>query len=194
MVSGVAAKIHFQTGDLAGYRFEITSFDNNAKQFVIKEIQDSQEFALPNNTLMPQVDDEYKLVDIEMPDAYIQNAEERLKDASLEYLSKRCKPENIVGYDLTINWKYFRDNGIDLNIGDLVTIKDAQFGINKKMKIIELSRPLSFPYHYSIKVADAPDKSKFVEMNTNQNRLMENQDISGVGDINSAISNGIKLI
>lgn len=111
------AKITFNTGDLAGYSFEITSYDNGTKEFVIATLTDDQDQTLPNATLNPSTNDEYVLHDIIMPASYITNAEtelETIADARVVELSSQTFLIDVVMDD-----RYVRDNALSFEIGDI---------------------------------------------------------------------------
>lgn len=102
LIPGTTAKIAFNSGRLAGYEFEIASFDNAQKRIELKQ-QTEGAYVLPNDTMRPAVGDEYVLLDIIMPDEYVTEAEEELyedavrkfNDEYTEKLSSNLRPSNI---------------------------------------------------------------------------------------------------
>lgn len=146
------AKITFNTGALAGYEFEIYSYNHTTKEFEINPITDAQELTLPNATLKPAPGDEYVLHDIKMPATYIANAEAELLAAATDYLAENSSP-NVV-YDITPDPVYFRNNVISVDTGYVVTIQDTDFGITIQTKILELTQSLADEYRYTIRVGE----------------------------------------
>ena len=79
LISGLTAKIHFNTGDLAGYEIELSSFDNGTKEFTLLTYTDENGFTFPSSDLKPAIGDKYVIVDITMPASYITTAETELQ-------------------------------------------------------------------------------------------------------------------
>jgi len=103
LLAGTPAKIHFNTGNLAGYEFEITSYDHATKTFTIKSFKDERDMEFPSQTspaFQFSVGDEYVLIDISMPQSYIDAAEQKLLEKGQEYLSQNCQPK--VQYSLKL--------------------------------------------------------------------------------------------
>jgi len=65
LLPGVTAKLHFNSGDLGGYEFEVSSYDDDTKEFTIIAFTDEQGYEMPNDRLKPDVGDKYVLLDIE---------------------------------------------------------------------------------------------------------------------------------
>ena len=81
LVPGAAAKVHFNTGNLAGYEFEITEYDHMSRRFTIKGFTDENGYSFPNpdnSAFQFAANDDYVLLDIDMPETYKADAEERL--------------------------------------------------------------------------------------------------------------------
>jgi hypothetical protein len=144
------AKITFNTGLLAGYEFELQSYDAGSYEFKIIPLTDEQNQTLPNSIRKPQAGDSYVIHDILMPQTYIDNAESELQTRAQEYLDKYSVPN--VTYTITPDPTYFRENLIELRAGDIIEIQDTDFGLNVTTRIIELNQSLADPYQYSIRV------------------------------------------
>ena len=187
LISGVTAKVNFTTGNLAGYTFEVSDFDNDTKEFTIIAETDKQGLELPNNTLKPAVSDTYVLVDIKMPTGYITTAETALEAAAQAYLDANSAPR--VEYNITPDPRYFKSHLICLHVGDKVTIADTDLGVNASLRIVELTQSLMNQYEYQIKLAEHPNIQLVQRLYdadlSKQNRL----DIDGAGKINVARSN-----
>ena len=150
LISGLTPKVHFNTGNLAGYEFEISEYLNGTTQFTIVPIEDKTGLELPNATLKPAVNDKYTIVDMKMPASYITTAETALEAAVLAYLTPNSSPR--LQYEITPDEKYFRTNTIILKVGDKITITDSNLDVNSLLRIIELTQNLIDPYKYEIKV------------------------------------------
>ncbi|GAH51068.1 unnamed protein product, partial [marine sediment metagenome] len=48
LLPGVTAKLHFNSGDLGGYEFEVYSYNNSTKEFTIIAYKDEQGYEMPN--------------------------------------------------------------------------------------------------------------------------------------------------
>ena len=144
------AKMTFNTGDLAGFEFEISLYNDTTKEFKLIPITNDQDTVLPNSNSKPRLTDEYVLHDIKMPQTYIDAAEAELATRANEYLTKYSSP-NVV-YSITPDPTYFRTNLISLKVGDLITIVDTDFGLNIQTKVIGLTQSIANPYLYTIEV------------------------------------------
>ncbi|RXG18717.1 phage minor structural protein [Leeuwenhoekiella aestuarii] len=150
LIGGAKAKVIFNTGDLAGREFEIASYNNSNKEIEIIPYTDETDYTSPNETFRPRSGDKYVLVNIKMPQAYIDNAEEELLERATEYLDKYSQP-NVI-YKVSPHYPYLRRNQTELNIGDIITITDEDFGIDFQVRILSLSQKLNNPYQYSLEI------------------------------------------
>ena len=162
LIDGTPAKIHVNKGNLAGYDFEIHKYEHTTKTFEIKVFADERGQKFPDlNTIFKfAIGDEITLLDIIMPDVYITNAENKLKDKALEDYDKLS--QNNVKYSLDIDPMFFANIGggtdvAHLTIGDYISVKDTALGIQKTSRIISLSRDLlAFDgYKYSADISDS---------------------------------------
>lgn len=79
LVNGLAAKITFNSGNLAGYSFALKSYDHSHKRFEIIPVTDERGLTMPEaSTFFVTVGDKYVITDIRLPDAYITTAEQEL--------------------------------------------------------------------------------------------------------------------
>lgn len=140
LIEGTTAKVVFKTGALAGYEFEISRYRDNMKAVTFLNFEEQNGYELPNSLIKPEVGDEYTLVDVKMPQVYIDQAEALLKQRTQEYLDENSVPKAV--YTLDIDEKYVREQGIDLKVGDIVKVFDADLGINNSIRVSEVSYPL----------------------------------------------------
>ena len=95
-----SAKISFTTGDLAGYEFEIAinsqgvravvedtskSYNSVPSKYKVTLIKSSEEYdsagqMLPNTVVKPVAGDKFVIYDIEMPQIYVERAEQKLQE------------------------------------------------------------------------------------------------------------------
>jgi hypothetical protein len=168
LMSGQAAKIHFNTGNLGGYEFEVISYDHATKTFKIKQYTDERGLKIPNPdsaAFQLAAGDTYVLLDILMPDSYIAEAEAELLSKAQEYLAQNSQPR--VEYDLSVDPFYlkstFGDDGSVPNIfsvGDYINVKDDKIGVDKSVRINEFKRKLDKPYEYALTLSDVSSPTR----------------------------------
>lgn len=143
LVPGTSAKISVKTGNLAGYEFEIKKggYDHTTKTFEIIPFKNGQGQSFPDETTSAfqlAVGDEYVILDIVMPNKYIENAENELLQKGLEQfeLHKNAK----VSYDLNVDPVYMEKIGVGkFDIGDYINVYDPIFGIDKVLRVNQIT-------------------------------------------------------
>lgn len=136
LIPGTTAKIHFNTGDLAGFEFEVLDYEHSTKTFYLVPFKEANGQMYPDTNLKPGTDDQYKLLDINLPQSYIDDAETRLQAAADAYINEFSNPKSV--YTVETNPFY------DLNYlpGDTVQLVDADFGIDAEMRVRQISKNL----------------------------------------------------
>lgn len=153
LISGVIAKIVFKSGALSGYEFDILNYDHatNTITFIPKE--EANGAVIPDTgSFQPEVDDQYTLVNIDMPVEYVEAAESELLAATLEHHIKLKSPQ--VVYELEIDEKYVRTYGIELAAGMRVTIIDTALGLEEQIRIFAISFPVVNPDKIVAQIVD----------------------------------------
>ncbi|HAT3994937.1 TPA: hypothetical protein I9Y67_000352 [Elizabethkingia anophelis] len=166
LIAGTPAKISVTKGNLAGYDFEINDYDHSSKTFKLKQFADDRGQKFPDNTTVFKfaAGDEFTLIDIIMPEQYIINAEQKLYDETVKEYQKVS--QNNVKYTLNVDPLFLQDKG-EIGIGDLLPIKDADFGIDKASRIISLKKDLLTDTYTSFDVADSYEISLVKEIVNN---------------------------
>lgn len=120
---------------------------------------------IPSTLMPPAIGDKYVLIDILMPDAYIVNAEAELKQAVRDKLDKLAGevPPQI---DVVCDPLYFKNTGSSFSLGQVVTIQDDFLGINRQIRIVGFTRNYTYPYMYTLKLADAVKENLLVKLIT----------------------------
>ncbi|WP_185246623.1 phage tail protein [Chryseobacterium bernardetii] len=183
LIPGTSAKVHFNTGNLAGYEFEIKKggYDHATKTFEIIPFKNDKDQSFPDKESIAfqlSEGDEYVLLDIVMPDIYVANAENELLNKATEQfnLLKQAK----VSYDLEIDPEYIRGLSLDeMDIGDYIRVVDGPLGIDKVLRINSITRDFiqNGEYHdYAIKVQIADS----YEINYNSQLILDIKDIKNV--------------
>lgn len=152
LLPGLSAKVTFNTGQLSGYTFEISKFDNGIKQFTILKNKDETAIDVPSALLRMAIGDEYVLTDIEMPISYVQAAEQELQIKAQSYLDQYSVP--IYQYSIQCDPKYFRAQMIKMNIGDIVWLSDSELQIEKSIRVISLNKSLLDEFQYDLELGD----------------------------------------
>ena len=161
LMAGTSAKIHFNTGNLAGYEFEVTAYDHATKKFTIISQTDQNDYIFPSLTTAAfqfGVGDEYIISDIYMPQSYIDTAEAELAVKGAAYLARYSQP--LVQYGLTIDSNFLKNQvgaGSSSNIvwvGDFIPIKDTDLEVDKTIRVKGFTRDLMLDYAYQLTIAD----------------------------------------
>lgn len=162
LITGVNAKIHFNSGNLAGFEFEMSKYDHDTHEFTIKQDSNDRGDSFPSNiseAYQFAIGNEYKIIDINMPDSYITDAENRLLVAAQDYYNENSQPK--VSYSIAvteqfIKRKYAASGSITnvFNIGDYLPIKDERIGVDKSVRIQSITRNLLKDYEYTLEVSD----------------------------------------
>lgn len=161
LISGVTAKVVFKSGDLAGQEFVINNYDNGTKTFKINTNDDDKNNVVPNANFKPAIGDKYTIVDIEMPQTYIDAAETDLQTAGQDYYDKNANGREL--YAVDCDPLYFKNQGIGtLNLGYFVTIKDTPMGVDSSIRIISIERDLQTEYKYNLTLADTATVASIV--------------------------------
>ncbi len=193
LIAGTSAKVHFNTGNLTGYEFEIKKggYSHTTKTFeIIPFTNDSgQKFPdVDSEAFQFALGDEYVILDIVMPQTYIDNAENELLVKGLEQfeLHKNAK----VSYDLEIDPAYMEKIGIgNFDIGDYVTVVDKPLGINKMLRIN--STTVTFieggvynPFNYKVTIADSYEINYSSQVILDVKTIKNVLSITNLGNIN----------
>ena len=183
LINDTAAKIKFQTGQLAGYEFDVHSYTHETKTFIINKFTDE------NGKVFPSEDseafrfakgDKYIILDVNLPQKYIDNAEKRALEAGTKDFATLKQPQ--VSYKLSLDGNFIgRMYGDEVEIelfhvGDFIQIEDAEIGVKKAVRITRIERNLLEKHSYDITLSDTVSKSTSVRV------------INDIKDINDVIS------
>jgi|WetSurMetagenome_2_1015567.scaffolds.fasta_scaffold00003_151 hypothetical protein len=166
LIANTSAKIHFNTGNLAGYEFELSSYSHSTRTFSLKPFTDERDQQFPDPATVAfqfGVGDKYVITDIIMPQTYISSGEAELEDAAEEYLAQNCQPR--VKYsgpvdELYLNSLYPEETVVNVfNIGDNIPVEDDDFGIDKNIRVKAFTRDLFRVYKYGLTLSDITERS-----------------------------------
>lgn len=157
LLPGITPKIVFNTGQLAGYKFDISNFNNSTKTFTILKNKDERAIDVPSAAFKPAIGDKYILIDLLLPQVYIADAEKRLRVKATEYLN--LKSDAIYKYTVQCDIAFFRKNSITLDVGDIIHLTDVELQIDKNIRIITLTQSLKDEFEVTIELGDTITKS-----------------------------------
>ena len=171
LIDGTSAKIKFESGGLAGYEFDLHSYDHATKTFVINKFQDENGMVFPSDTsaaFQIAVGDKYSISDIQLPDEFIEAAEKDLEEEGRKYLPTVSQPQ--VSYKLELTEGFFikmwgKEIETEvLHVGDFIKVEDEQIGVNKAVRITQIERDLLKPHSYDITLSDTITKTTTVRV------------------------------
>lgn len=164
LLNGIAAKVIFQTGQLAGYRFELLEtggFSSATKTFYLNPNKDEKDLQLPSESMRPAVGDQYILEDIMMPEVYVLQAEAELKNKGQEYLDQNSKER--FQYAVISDILYFKNQNINVLLGHTVHFKDVDFGLDDAIRITGLQKNIQNPYDVKFDLSEVTAVSSIVQ-------------------------------
>jgi len=121
MIPGTTAKIHFNSGELAGFDFEVLDYTHSTKTFLLTPLKQANGQFYPDSILYPHAGDEYVLLDIKLPQLYIDAAETRLQARAQEHIDRFYQP--LGTYQIEVHPKA----SLSVKIGDVIFLDDADF-------------------------------------------------------------------
>lgn len=151
-VAGQTATIIFKSGNLSGYKFEIWKYEHATRRIYLKLFEESDGYVLPNSLNLPEASNTYTLVNISMPQTYIDAAETALHAATQTYINQNSVPQ--VTYELDIDPKFIKTNSISLKVGYLINIYDSALGIDSTIRVMDIEFPLVNPNKIRATISD----------------------------------------
>ncbi|MBS7401901.1 MAG: hypothetical protein KIG16_05305, partial [Eubacteriales bacterium] len=166
LLAGTPAKIHFNTGNLAGYEFDIHAYDHATRTFTLVKLRDEYDRVFPSSesaAFKIAVGDKYKILDVALPESYVNDAESRLQTAGQEYFDDHCQPR--VKYGLSITESYLekrfgsQTHGNVFGVGDFIHVIDEKIGVDKLIRIQSFDRDILNPYRYELTLSDSHERT-----------------------------------
>lgn len=161
LLPDTSAKITFQTGGLAGKRFNMNSYNHLTKEFKINPETDQNGLVTPSvEPFVVHIGDKYIITDINMPPEYVAAAEAKLRTQAQARLDESGTP--MVAYSLETDPDYIKDFMGDtvsslILPGDTVPIFDDELDIDKAVRVTSITRDVQRPNNYSLALADSYD-------------------------------------
>ena len=170
LMSGMEAKISFKTGKLSGYSFPLKRFDSGLGKITILPITDERDLSIPNVNTAFQIatGDKFTILDIRLPQEYIDEAEMRLFAAAKEWIDNHCLPTVI--YDAEIDSMYLKNHPITrtdwFEVGDTLNLVDAALiDGTQQVRIIGFKRDLLKPEKYSFTFGNSAYRNTINSLN-----------------------------
>ena len=166
LIDGVNAKVKFTTGNLAGYEFDVHKYDHATKEIQVVPFTDENGMKFPSKTSAAfqfGVGDKYFFTDINLPDAYKTEAENKLLSEGNKAIAGYSQPQ--VQYGLSIDENFIRQFAGELTVvnlfavGDYIPVEDEDIGVNKSVRITAFTRDLLREYKYNITLGDSVTKT-----------------------------------
>lgn len=145
---GDEGRINFLTGDLMGKSFEF-KWDNNLKKITLIYQEDNLAEIDPNTGSRPNIPSASKYLrggelfnftGLKLSGTYKTNAITKLRQKATEWLAYYCRKR--VKFELTVDYRYIRQNNVELRCGDLITINVPLHNISKLIRITSIEKNL----------------------------------------------------
>ncbi|WP_047789452.1 phage tail protein [Tenacibaculum mesophilum] len=154
LINDIPAKVTFNTGQLAGYTFEIKKhgYNTTTKTFELVPNKDEKDLTVPSELLRPSVGDTYVITDIAMPQSYITNAEILLQNEAQAYLDENSEQRN--KYSVAPDPFYFEELNANIVLGNTINFKDVDFSLDDDLRVVSLTKDLQNTYNVSFDIAE----------------------------------------
>ena len=170
LINGLSAKIHFNTGNLAGYDFEMKAYDHTNKMFTLIQTTDDRGNVFPSETSAAfqfGIGDEYNVLDIAYSPEIEAQAEAELEEEGNKYYNQNCQPK--VQYSLSVTKAYLEKivgtSDSITNVftpGDYLHVVDEDIDVDKAIRIKSFVRNILDPYEYELKISDTTTSASII--------------------------------
>lgn len=171
LIVGVDAKIHFNTGNLAGYDFTVNKYDHATRTFTLNKLTDDRGDVFPSETSVAfqfGVGDEYKITDIAYSEDIEQAAENKLAEEANKYYDQNSQPKVQYGLTVTKEWLKSLVDAMDDKIvnvfapGDYLHVVDDDIDVDKSVRIKSFTRNILDPYDYTLTISDITTNTQII--------------------------------
>ena len=196
LIYGVNAKVKFTTGNLAGYEFDIHKYDHATKEIQVVPFTDENGMKFPSETSAAfqfSVGDKYFFTDINLPDTYKTDAENKLLAEGNKAITEYSQPQ--VQYGLSIDENFIRQFAGELTVvnlfavGDYIPVEDEDIGVNKSVRITAFTRDLLREYKYNITLGDSVTKTTITRVIEDLQKIDNVIEINDLADPSKARRN-----
>lgn len=163
LINGMSAKIHFNSGNLAGYDFDVHDYDHATHTFTLVKTTDDRGDQFPSETYEVfrfGVGDEYKITDIAYSSDIEAKAEADLEEAGNTYYDQNCQPKVQYGLSVTKRWleNLVGSDETIVNVfrpGDYLQIVDTDIDVDKSVRVKSFVRNILDEYDYQLTIGDS---------------------------------------
>ena len=196
LIDGVNAKVKFTTGNLAGYEFDVHKYDHATKEIQVVPFTDENGMKFPSETSAAfqfGVGDKYFFTDINLPDTYKTDAENKLLSEGNKVITEYSQPQ--VQYGLSIDENFIRQFAGELTVvnlfavGDYIPVEDEDIGVNKSVRITAFTRDLLREYKYNITLGDSVTKTTITRVIEDLQKIDNVIEINDLADQSKARRN-----
>ena len=196
LIDGVNAKVKFTTGNLAGYEFDVHKYDHATKEIQVVPFTDENGMKFPSETSAAfqfGVGDKYFFTDINLPDTYKTDAENKLLAEGNKAITEYSQPQ--VQYGLSIDENFIRQFAGELTVvnlfavGDYIPVEDEDIGVNKSVRITAFTRDLLREYKYNITLGDSVTKTTITRVIEDLQKIDNVIEINDLADPSKARRN-----
>lgn len=196
LIDGATAKVKFTTGNLAGYKFDIHKYDHATKEIQVVPFTDENGMKFPSETSAAfqfGVGDKYFFTDINLPDTYKTDAENKLLAEGNKAITEYSQPQ--VQYGLSIDENFIRQFAGELTVvnlfavGDYIPVEDEDIGVNKSVRITAFTRDLLREYKYNITLGDSVTKTTITRVIEDLQKIDNVIEINDLADPSKARRN-----
>ena len=196
LIDGATAKVKFTTGNLAGYEFDIHKYDHATKEIQVVPFTDENGMKFPSETSAAfqfGVGDKYFFTDINLPDTYKTDAENKLLAEGNKAITEYSQPQ--VQYGLSIDENFIRQFAGELTVvnlfavGDYIPVEDEDIGVNKSVRITAFTRDLLWEYKYNITLGDSVTKTTITRVIEDLQKIDNVIEINDLADPSKARRN-----
>ena len=196
LIDGATAKVKFTTGNLAGYEFDIHKYDHATKEIQVVPFTDENGMKFPSETSAAfqfGVGDKYFFTDINLPDTYKTDAENKLLAEGNKAITEYSQPQ--VQYGLSIDENFIRQFAGELTVvnlfavGDYIPVEDEDRGVNKSVRITAFTRDLLREYKYNITLGDSVTKTTITRVIEDLQKIDNVIEINDLADPSKARRN-----
>ena len=196
LIDGATAKVKFTTGNLAGYEFDIHKYDHATKEIQVVPFTDENGMKFPSETSAAfqfGVGDKYFFTDINLPDTYKTDAENKLLAEGNKAITEYSQPQ--VQYGLSIDENFIRQFAGELTVvnlfavGDYIPVEDEDIGVNKSVRITAFTRDLLREYKYNITLGHSVTKTTITRVIEDLQKIDNVIEINDLADPSKARRN-----
>lgn len=152
LIPGLPVQLTFMTGQLAGYTFDVSSYNHGTRTINFLKNKNEQALDVPSSLIKAAIGDKYIITNITMPAEYIEAAEKELLAQAKKTLDTYSEPQYTI--QAVLDTRYMKAYQREVFAGDTIWIRDTQMEIDRKIRIVTCVRNMVEPYSFQITLSD----------------------------------------